>query len=91
MSIVTFVSIPDKNNESIKLNYSDILIDFKNNIYNLYIKDNLKRNFVKINDKCLSNILNFEEANCKHTRNNRNNRNNSCNISSLALYEYNIP
>lgn len=63
--MVTFVPIPDKNNKSIKLNYSDVLIDLKNNIYNTYVNHNPKINPIKINDNCLSNILNFEEADCK--------------------------
>lgn len=65
LSKVTFVPIPDKNNKSIQLNHSDVLIDSENNIYRTYIKENLKRNLIKINDNCLNNILNFEEANCK--------------------------
>lgn len=65
LSKVTFVPIPDKNNKSIMVNHSDVLIDLERNIYSTYIKDNLKRNLIKINDNCLNNILNFEEANCK--------------------------
>lgn len=65
LSMVTFVPIPDKNNKSIQLNHSDVLIDSENNIYRTYIKENLERNLIKINDNCLNNILNFEEANCK--------------------------
>lgn len=65
LSMVTFVPIPDKNNRSIQLNYSDVLIDLESNVYSTYIKDNLKRNLIKIEDNCLNNILKFEEANCK--------------------------
>lgn len=65
LSTVTFVPIPDRNNKSIHLNHSDVLIDLENNIYSTYIKENLKRNLIKINDNCLNNIINFEEANCK--------------------------
>ena len=65
LSMVTFVPIPDKNNKSIQLYHSDVLIDLENNIYSTYIKETLKRNLIKINDNCLNNILNFEEADCK--------------------------
>lgn len=65
LSKVRFIPIPDKFNKSIELNHSEVLIDSGNNIYNIYIKDNLKRNLIKINDNCLNNIIKFEEANCK--------------------------
>ncbi|CAD7002027.1 unnamed protein product [Ceratitis capitata] len=67
LSLVTFLPILDKNNKSIQLNHSDVLIDLENNIYSTYIKENLKRNLIKINDNCLNNVfvLNSEEADCK--------------------------
>lgn len=65
LSKIKFEPLPNIQNKSIVLNETEILADSNNNIYNINIKDNLEKNLIALNDKCLSNILDFKEAQCE--------------------------
>lgn len=64
LSKIRFEPIPNKNNMTIVLENNEILLDENNNIYDKYIKDNLEKNLKIIENDCITNILNFEEAFC---------------------------
>ena len=64
LSKIIFEPIPNTNNKTIILNNYEMLIDSKNNIFDVDIKDNLKKNLIQISNKCISSILNYEEAYC---------------------------
>lgn len=63
-SKVLIEPIPDKNNMSILIETKTILVDQENNIYKYPVKDNVKRNLIMFNDKCVNNIMKSKEALC---------------------------
>lgn len=64
VSKILIEPMPDKNDKSIYLENYSILVDYKNDIYYINPKDNLKKNLIKRDDKCIENIIKFKEANC---------------------------
>ncbi|XP_049314684.1 uncharacterized protein LOC125778931 [Bactrocera dorsalis] len=64
LSQIRFEPLPNIANKSIALDTYEVLIDSENNMYETYVKKNLEKNLIKIHNKCLENILKFEEANC---------------------------
>ncbi len=47
------------------LDQTEILTDSNNNIYNIKVKDNLEKNLIAIDNNCISNIIDFKEAQCE--------------------------
>ena len=63
-SKVLIEPIPDKNNKSIFLDNYTVIIDNNNSIYSSKINENLIKNLVPIEDKCINNIFKFKNAKC---------------------------
>lgn len=64
LSKITFEPIPDPKNKTLALETYTVLIDHNKNIYQSIFKDNLEKNLIRIENKCIQNILEFKEANC---------------------------
>lgn len=64
LSKIIFEPIPNNHNYSISLENKEVLVDANNNIFNTNVKDNLKKNLIKLNDSCLTKIINFKTAQC---------------------------
>lgn len=56
--------LPNSMNKSIFLNENTILVDHNNTVYSSNVKDKLTKNLIPIEDKCIQNIINFNEAYC---------------------------
>lgn len=63
-SKIHFEPIPNGVNKSIMLDTYEILVDTDNKIYKTDVKDNMLNNIISLNNKCLQDIINFEEAEC---------------------------
>lgn len=57
--------IPNKENMSIVLKENQFLTDENNIAYEIYIRDNFIKNIIKLNDQCITNIIQFKNANCE--------------------------
>lgn len=64
LSRIRFEPIPNPLNKSLILDITDVLVDSNNNMFQINVKDKLKKNLIKVNNQCLQNILLFEEAKC---------------------------
>lgn len=65
LSKIKFEPLPNALNKSIVLSQYEILADANNNIYDITVKDNLEKNLIILENKCITNILQFKEAQCK--------------------------
>lgn len=65
LSKIKFEPLPNTQNKAIVLNQTEILFDSNNNIYDTNIKDKLEKKLIPLYNKCLSNILDFKEAQCE--------------------------
>lgn len=65
LSKIKFEPLPNTLNKSIVLSQYEILVDKNKEIYDLNVKDNLEKNLINIENDCITNILNFKEAQCK--------------------------
>lgn len=61
---IKFESLPDILNKSVILNTSEILADSSDKVYDINVKDNLEKNLIALDNKCIENILRFKEAQC---------------------------
>lgn len=71
LSKIRLEPIPNPNDDSIVLDVYDFYIDNKNNLYKTEVKNNLEKNLIKVENKCLLNILEFKEAVCELEKNNK--------------------
>lgn len=64
---ILFEPIPNSENKSLSLVDKNILIGKNNRAYKSHIQDNLSKNLEPIYDKCITDIIRNNEANCKLT------------------------
>lgn len=64
LSKIRFEPLPNAMNKSLILSQYEILVDNDNIIYDTNIKENLEKNLLKLENKCIENILKFQEAHC---------------------------
>lgn len=62
---IIYESIPDNNNKYLSRQFHETLAYFDNKIYEINVNGNLEINIIKIDDKCITNILQYEDVNCK--------------------------